>query len=885
MAQRRFGPTRGAGVVIIEKQAQQSITPGALGTTAYVGVMQKGPVNKPFPVSNTTQYGFRAGSYMPESLLPDAAIDRLKLGNGSGQLWLNRLTDGNEKTAYVELTNRKSPRSLAMKVEAGNPGRWGGKKQIVVDEYSIVTATTVQLTNPPAGLKVDELVGGSVRFNAIAGQSYPIIANTASGLITFPSDVDVVTDLAGSADQLIAVELENDGLAVAVKISEGTEKPTTEFKMEVYFIEDGVTTRQRTFDNLSPDPSAGNYFEKVVNDDSDADYLVKVSDLQVGVMVQASIRPANLAGKSLTLTDTVLTLKITDEFANSPTGATATLSGQSPGASIIKDLVTLTVTAVGARSTRTLTFGANPDPADSIAINDNTLTFVAAVTNPQAEVLIGATAEATLDNLVAAINAKRDISGDPLYQLVFAEKSSASTMELYAATAGLAGDAITTTSTGGANVPTFGAGTLSGGADQTWSYVSASMPFIVGEIVTSGVAKAAVNPYSLGFTVVDTTYDSTKEWQVGETLLIEIKPLEVDALVGGQVAPKSSLYREKFDIVSNTSEAITVKSGSLMTTNAAAGDDFVAQYVQQLAGGSDGLAEIADQDYLDAYDTGASPLKALRGKNLGLVKIATPGVTSTVVQKAGVAFAGSQNWQYRYEIPANISSEDAAEEYINDTIGRNDFAVVTFPTYAYVTNPVGEGLKLTSQVGAIHGVEARIARDYDGYHKAAAGVDAILSNIVKLPEALVDKELDQEVLNPQGIGIIKVSNGNFVLWGDRVVGVDPGFKFKHKREYISHVENVFIENYDFIIYALNRAEERTQLYATFVQYFLPEFAKGAVVGNRFADAVQIKIDEENNPASETQQGNMHAEVGLNVVDTVERFIITVSKLGVTEAVA
>jgi len=39
MAQRRFGPTRGAGVVIIEKESQKQIEPAALGTTAYTGVL------------------------------------------------------------------------------------------------------------------------------------------------------------------------------------------------------------------------------------------------------------------------------------------------------------------------------------------------------------------------------------------------------------------------------------------------------------------------------------------------------------------------------------------------------------------------------------------------------------------------------------------------------------------------------------------------------------------------------------------------------------------------------------------------------------------------------------------------------------------------------
>lgn len=880
MAQRRFGPTRGAGVVVIEKSGQQTITPGALGSTAYTGIMQKGPINKPFFVTNSTQYAQRAGGIIPESQLPDAALDRLRLGNGAGQLWLNRITDGDEKTSFVEMTNRKVPRGLAAKFTAGNAGRWGGKKQVIVDEYDTVTVTTLQLTNVPADLKDDELAGALVSFNAIPGKSFKVVSNTAAGLLTFPSDVDIVDELNGSADKLIAVNLENSGNAVAVKVSEGTDNPSEEFKVEVFFVEGGISTRVKTYDNLSPDPDAGNYFEKVINDDSEADFFIKAEDLQVGVTVTADIRPANLAGRSLTLTATVLTLKITNEVPNSPTGAKATLSGQTPGAEIIDDDVTLTVTATGARSSGALTFSSNPADGDTVVINGETLTFKNTVADPLAEVLIGGDAEGSLDNLLATINTKRDTLGDALYQLVFAEKQSASVMDLFAATAGTAGDAITTTATGVALA--WGGANLTGGADQTWSYASEKMPFITGETVTSGVAKAPVNPYSLGFTVVDTTYDSSKEWQVGEELLIEVRPLENDALVGGDLVPNASLFREKFEIVSNDAESITVKTGLDMTVNASAGDDFVAQYEEQMGGGSDGVANIADINYLNAYDTGTSPLKVMRGKNLGLVKLATPGVTSTAVQKAGVAFGASQNWMYRYEIPANITSEQAAEEYVNSTLGRSDFAVVSFPTYAYVPSPTGQGLKLTTLVGAIQGVESRIARDFDGYHKAAAGVDAVLSNVIKLPEGLQDRQFDEEFLNPKGIGIIKEVGGNFVLWGDRTLHTDPSSRFKHKRETLSHYENVFLENFDFIIFALNNRETREQLKSTFLAFFIPEFAKSAIVGDSVTDAAIIKIDEENNPESETEQGNLNASIQLNIVDTVERFIITISQLGVTE---
>ena len=46
MAQRRFGPTLGAGVVVIEKEAEKILEAAALGVTGYVGILERGDTGK-----------------------------------------------------------------------------------------------------------------------------------------------------------------------------------------------------------------------------------------------------------------------------------------------------------------------------------------------------------------------------------------------------------------------------------------------------------------------------------------------------------------------------------------------------------------------------------------------------------------------------------------------------------------------------------------------------------------------------------------------------------------------------------------------------------------------------------------------------------------------
>jgi len=307
-----------------------------------------------------------------------------------------------------------------------------------------------------------------------------------------------------------------------------------------------------------------------------------------------------------------------------------------------------------------------------------------------------------------------------------------------------------------------------------------------------------------------------------------------------------------------------------------------------LINGRDGFSSLTDANYKQqAWDTSASPFNQIEGENAGLVKFATPGITSTAVQKAGVAYAEAKNHQYRYECPSNITTEDGAITLVNDTLGRSDFAVLAFPSYAWVSDPNGGGQgkrKLVSNIGMVHGREARIAVDYNGYHKAEAGVDAKLPAILNTPVG--DNILDEERLNPVGIAVIKKSKGNYIIWGDRTLNTDPAWKWKHQREAMSYYEHVLQENYDWVIFATNDSTEWQRAKTAMESFFMPEWRpKRALRGESFRDACIIKIDSENNTNLTMANGDQNAEVSLRLADTTERFIITIGKQGIFEAVA
>jgi flagellar hook protein FlgE len=135
-----------------------------------------------------------------------------------------------------------------------------------------------------------------------------------------------------------------------------------------------------------------------------------------------------------------------------------------------------TKTVAAAPATGTLTAAGNASAGDTVTIGGTTYTFVTAFSGPD-QVLIGTSEVYTLSYLAAAINGGAgggtDYSTGTTANASVTATSAASTLSLTAISAGSAGDNIATTV--GANNSagfgaSFGATTLAGGTNNTWSY-------------------------------------------------------------------------------------------------------------------------------------------------------------------------------------------------------------------------------------------------------------------------------------------------------------------------------------------------------------------------------------------------------------------------------
>ena len=761
MAQKRYGPTRGAGVVIIELEGQKTIEPGALGFAGYGGVFEKGEPGELLIVTTKTQFLRQMGSYADDTLAPDAAIDYYDAANGAGGLLLVRVTDGGEVAGEATLYQRNSSILAPMgKIKAANGGRWGGAEKRYTDDMAVpateMTDTTLDTGN--ATFKTDQWKGGTLVFDELPNASFPIVGNDNAGIIAVAADQAMLTDYlaSGGGDLRYHIELLNAGKAVSVQVGDGEDNPTTEFSLTI-FVDDAFVVK---YGNLATDPSSDRYWVNIINND-DSNVEIFAEDLVVGAHTAAT-RPANHYGLIDTVTATVLNAIIYDFTINSPVGA-----------------------------------------------------------------------------------------GDPTFALDAVDDEMVAQKITITMTAATTGTAVS---------DKFGA---------------------LG-VVTLGAAFVPTSKWAPEFTVTA----GGSPLIAADTLVINFKPFVPNALAGGFVWPdKVNAPTTKFRIVGNDIDSITAADGSDLTTDGAPADSFMVSHAGELAGGLNGSSDLVDTDYnQQLWDTGLSPFNRVIGRNLGLIKFATPGVTATAVAKAGAAYAVAKNHQYRHEIPSNVTTDQGAIDHINVTLGRTEYSVVAFPSYVSVADPealeAGK-LKVTSNTGMIHGVEAAFARNFDGYHKAAAGTDAILSKVLKTTTG--ERLLDEELLNPAGLQIVKKVKGNFIIWGDRTLHVDPTWRFKHQREQLSYYEHVLQENFDWIVFAINDPSSEDLARAALRAYFFPEYKKRALRGDTFDDAAIIKIDAENNTDASRGNGDLFADIALKLADTVERFIIRIGKQGIFES--
>jgi hypothetical protein len=334
---------------------------------------------------------------------------------------------------------------------------------------------------------------------------------------------------------------------------------------------------------------------------------------------------------------------------------------------------------------------------------------------------------------------------------------------------------------------------------------------------TQAPVKLSGTVSSLGTVVTGTDSQFRKEVKPGDYLYDERtkEARRVRVVNSNSVLTLDAAFDTNMSALSNgiLCGFIECSQGYDLTQMTELGNRFQVTYPQYLSQGYDGnLAGIIPYDYTRYFDPDSSILEnAAWGKNLGLIKMACPGISDIVVQKAAVNYAEFVSYEFRAEIPSNYMNEAIAEQFVNSELGRSDFQTVSFPSYAFISSPLSNGERLISISGDQLGCESARANIAAGYHRPYAGIDAKLSRITRLP---IDIQPQGEaLLNLAGITCVKELWGNVVVWGARATALDPMYDFAHVRRIQSNYVRLFLESRQLLaqLFKPNQPEELDQV--------------------------------------------------------------------------
>lgn len=915
MITRVFGAVAGPGVQVREVQPGRPILDGPLGSTVLVGMFKSGPIDEVVECEGLDHYRRVFGGLTQSSEAPLAAEDFYEAARGAGTLYVVRVSDEDEVAAQVRLFTRNVPKNvreedtdgipeLAYTFAAHNGGRWAGRRERKSGDVGTLSGAITGTGTIDLGIATvkDKWVGATLKFpNDSASAVYTVTANTAAGVFTISGDFD--DDTAAGTDGRWVLEVDNvheltgDREALAVVVRDGGSE-ATKFTVDAY--RDGSAVK--TWEDGALDSAGDSYWINAINDD-ERQWELSVSQSLAGDVNEPLERPANFAeipapagvsGDGNQVTFQVV--RWTRTAAGSGDPYLDTVNDFTAPSQPTPLIITLTWTnaTTATVSAANLHTGETHDDLPNLTLG----TAYASQNQwlPAFTISDGGTAPTAGDTLVLYY---RPLPGN-LERLggVFYPAAAPSEGDVRSAYRIRSNDSDTITLAPGVDVSSEvtapGAPTQTGTIAGTYDLSTGTNTF---KYQVEGRAEVTLTSSLSG--AAETTTDLAADLNALE--LTRVSAVAADKVVEFSVSSDDKLVVTCLQDFGDVD--FTVTDGGLNARLGFTDDTTVQgttptigriQWNQELEGGVDGFASIADADYVQAFGLAANDvLGELDELNTGLIKAFVPGVTSATVQAAGLLWAYTKNALFYAEIPSGqVTEADAiAWHAANLAVGRDagqDYHRVLWPTYGKRTNPYGSGLYTSPITGYVLGLEARKASEAKGYHLAPAGVDYRIDS--KFSDLTTGKtRLDGEVLASYGFCEVRRRSdrrGNRIfVFGDRIPG-DGRRPFFHKRATIQHVGRIFLTNAEHLVFLpINRStffRARKDLRELMTPWFLAGWFDDTD-GQSFEDQVEIKVDETNNPPSEKTLGNLNIGVAFRVVDTAERVIFTQGRKGLTES--
>jgi len=244
------------------------------------------------------------------------------------------------------------------------------------------------------------------------------------------------------------------------------------------------------------------------------------------------------------------------------------------------------------------------------------------------------------------------------------------------------------------------------------------------------------------------------------------------------------------------------------------------------------------------------------------------------VQLAMIAHC--ENMKDRFAIldcPPGLNPQQMKEWRMDETGYDSKYAALYYP-WLRMANPLGNGeTMLTPPSGYMAGIYARSDTER-GVHKAPA--NEVVRGAIGLEMQITKSE--QDILNPIGVNCIRTFPGRGVrVWGARTISSDASWRYINVRRLFNFVEKSIERGTQWIVFEPNDADLWARIRRDITAFLTNVWRTGALFGATPAQAFYVKCDEETNPPSVRDLGQVIIEIGMAPVKPAEFVIFRISQ--------
>jgi phage tail sheath protein FI len=204
----------------------------------------------------------------------------------------------------------------------------------------------------------------------------------------------------------------------------------------------------------------------------------------------------------------------------------------------------------------------------------------------------------------------------------------------------------------------------------------------------------------------------------------------------------------------------------------------------------------------------------------------------------------------------------------------SSFAAMYYP-WIKVLDPVSNALLSVPPSGHMAGVYARV--------DATRGVFKAPANEYIQGALDVDRRLtkaEQGLLNPHGINVIRNFDGNIKVYGARTLGGDLNgdFRYISTRRFFNFLRESIDQGTQFVVFEPNNPSLWKRIIRSVSDFLTNQWRDGALFGETAKQAFFVLCDEQTNPPSVREAGQVVTEIGVAITKPAEFVIFRIQQI-------